>query len=80
MKNLFRKFKPIKVFSIQFAYGYWWGKRVYFIGKHCTAFAIIPLSYMVTAGIEYASNNHIVGHGDIDSWSLNRKREEAEPK
>lgn len=77
MKKLFRKFKPIKVFSIQFAYGYWWGKRVYFIGKHCTTFAIIPIFFICKDCI-YDSNGNIVGHGDTDSWSEQRQMENRE--
>ena len=39
-----RKYKPIKVFSIQFGPGWWWGKHLWFFK---TAFAIVPMSFHV---------------------------------
>ena len=69
-----KRYSPIRVHNIRFGYGYWWGEKVYFIGKRSTCFAIIPISYIVMDTI-YASNEEIVGHGDIASWSKNRQRE-----
>ncbi|MBQ8709386.1 MAG: hypothetical protein IJ550_02225 [Bacteroidaceae bacterium] len=76
MKKL-KRYKPIKVFSIYFGYGWWLGKRVYFVGKHSTAFAILPLAY-ICKDIEYASNGRIVGSGDTASWSKARQNENDE--
>ena len=39
-----RRLKPIKVFSIQFGPGWWWGKHLWFFK---TAFAIVPMSFHV---------------------------------
>lgn len=40
-----KKYRPIRIFSIRFGYGWWWGKYFFFIGKHSTAFAIMPMSF-----------------------------------
>ena len=37
-----RKYKPIKVFSVHFGYGWWWGKHLFFFK---TCFAIVPMSF-----------------------------------
>lgn len=73
MKGL-KRYKPIKVFSTYFGYGWWFGKSVYFVGKKSTAFAILPLAY-ICKSIVYASNGRLVGHGDIASWSKARQNE-----
>ncbi len=72
-----KKYIPIKVFHIQFGYGYWFGSKMYFFGKGSTCFAIVPISFICKDTI-YASNGNIVGHGDIDSWSITRQREAKE--
>ncbi|MBR6031316.1 MAG: hypothetical protein IKP36_05065 [Bacteroidaceae bacterium] len=71
-----KKYRPIKVFHIQFGYGYWFGEKVYFFGKGSTTFAIVPLSF-ICKDTCYASNNNLVGHGDCDSWSENRQKDAA---
>lgn len=78
MKRL-KLYKPIKVHHLKFGFGWWFGKRVYFISKHSTTFAIVPLSFICTDSI-YASNGNIIGHGDCDSWSEIRQKENNEKK
>ena len=69
-----KKYKPIKIFNIHYGYGYWWGKYCFFIGKHSTCFAIVPIWRECNNSI-YANNGKIIGHGDCLSWSANRRRE-----
>lgn len=69
-----KRYLPIKVFSSYFGYGWWWGGKVYFIPPKSTCFAVLPISY-VCATLTYESNDKIVGHGDVDSWSDDRQRE-----
>lgn len=73
-----RKYLPIRIFSIRFGYGWWLGKYFFFIGKHATEFAIMPMSshfhqctYENGKGIE---------DGDIMSWSKERQQEKEEDK
>lgn len=73
MKNL-KRYKPIKVFNIYFGYGWWFGDRVYFVGRGSTTFAIFPLAYMCK-DLEYATNGRLVGHGNTASWSMSRQIE-----
>lgn len=74
-----KRYNPIRVHHIYFGYGYWWGEKVYFIGKGSTCFAIMPISYIVMNTI-YASNGKKVGNGDCDSWSEIRYRESLKGK
>lgn len=60
-----KKYLPIKIFSIKYAYGWWWGKYFFFIGKHATAFAILPMcnhfhqcEYMNGKAIEDGAHHH----------------------
>lgn len=71
MRTTIKRYCPTRVHHIYFGYGYWWGEKVYFIGKGSTCFAIMPISYIVK-DTTYASNGKIVGHGDCDSWSESR--------
>lgn len=66
-----KRYLPIKVFSTYFGYGWWWGKKVYFIPNKSTCFAIVPVSY-ICCSLTYESNNKLVGNGDCDSWSEDR--------
>ena len=43
MKTM-RRYKPIKIFSVHFGPGWWWGKHLWFF-KIC--FAIVPMSFHV---------------------------------
>lgn len=69
-----KKYKPIRIHHIFYGYGYWWGNYFFFIGKHSTCFAIVPM-YRECLGATYAKNGHIIGHGDALSWSESRQWE-----
>lgn len=72
------KFKPIRIFSIEYGYGWWW-KNYFYFGS--TAFAIVPM-YRYCLGVEYVfdKGGRIIGHGDTCSWSESRQRELSELK
>ncbi len=74
-----KRFLPIRVFSTYFAYGYWWGEKVYFIPHKATCFAVIPVSY-ICSSLTYETNNMIVGHGDAKSWSKDRQWQNRKEK
>lgn len=76
--NLIRKFLPIRVFSIKFGYGWWLGKYFFFIGKHATAFAILPM-YAHLHQCTY-ENGKGIENGMCHSWSDERQREKQEDK
>lgn len=71
-----KKYLPIRIFSIKFGYGWWWGKYFFFIGKHSTAFAIMPMCSHLHQ-CEYMSGKAIED-GDTLSWSPERQREKQE--
>ena len=73
-----KKYKPIRIFSIKFGYGYWWGKYCYFIGKKATAFAIMPIWFHL-GYCTYVSNNNAIENGMCSSWDEERQRENAAP-
>jgi len=58
-----KKYKPLKVFSIKYGYGYWFGEKVYFFDL---VFAIVP-SYFLIGDITWASGKDIK-HGRSKSW------------
>lgn len=69
-----KKYKPIRIFHLYYGYGYWWGSYFFFIGKHSTALAIVPMFRECCYAI-YASNGNKIDHGDILSWSESRQKE-----
>ena len=71
-----RKYLPIRIFSIKFGYGWWLGKYFFFIGKHATSFAILPMC----VHLEQCTYEHGKGieDGDTLSWSDERQREKRE--
>lgn len=71
-----RKYLPIRIFSIRFAYGWWWGSYFFFIGKKSVAFAIVPCSFH--HGDCSYENGLAIGNGDINSWSPTRQSERLE--
>lgn len=71
------KYKPIKIHHIFFGYGYWWKDYFFFIGKHSTCFAIVPM-YRECTNAVYASNGKVIGHGSTLSWSESRQRQTME--
>lgn len=75
---MLKKYLPIKIFSIKFAYGWWWGRYFLFLGKHSTDFAIIPMS----AHYNYCTyeNGKAIDDGDIYSWSTDRQLEKWEDR
>lgn len=73
-----KKYFPIKIFSTHFAYGWWWGKYFFFIGKHSTAFAIMPMSFHHHQ-CEYM-NGKAIEDGDTLSWSPERQQEKQEQR
>lgn len=73
-----KKYLPIRIFSIHYAYGWWLGEYFFFFGKHSTAFANIP-SYRHCVFSSY-ENGKRIGHGECYSWSDERQREKQEDK
>lgn len=65
MKNIFLKYKPIRVHHPYFSYGWWWGKTLLFFNGEIT---IIPVSFLI-GNMIYAKNGKIIKHGDADSWN-----------
>ena len=64
-----KRFKPIKVFHINFGYGWWWGSTVFF-----TNCVIVPF-WFVCENLEYASTGKSIGQGDCHSWSKERQEQ-----
>ena len=77
MKKL-RKYLPIRIFSIKFAYGWWFGKYFFFFGKHSTCFGILPM-YFHHSSCTYANGTGIED-GECFSWSDSRQKEYREDK
>ena len=69
-----KRYRPIKIHHIYFGYGYWWRDYFFFIGKHSTCFAIVPMAKEHGNAI-YASNGNAIERGDIMSWSKQRQNE-----
>ena len=69
-----KKYKPIRIHHLYYGYGYWWGSYFFFIGRHSTVFAIMPMCHHCHYAA-YASNGHTIGNGDIFSWSESRQKE-----
>ena len=69
-----KKYMPIRIHHLYYGYGYWWGSYFFFIDKHSTAFAIVPMCMECQYAI-YANNGHIIGHGDTLSCSESRQKE-----
>ena len=69
-----KKYKPITIHHLYYGYGYWWGSYFFFIGKHSTAFAIVPMCREHQYAI-YANNGNIIDNGDTLSWSKSRQKE-----
>ena len=67
-----KKYKPIRIHHLYYGYGYWWGSYFFFIGKHSTDFAIVPMCRECHYAI-YANNGNIIDNGDTLSWSESRK-------
>lgn len=73
-----RKYLPIRIFSIKFGYGWWLGKYFFFVGKHATAFAIMPM-YTHLRYCTY-KNGKGIEDGMCYSWSVERQMEMLEDK
>ena len=69
-----KKYKPIRIHHLYYGYGYWLGSYFFFIGKHSTVFAIVPMSREHNGAI-YANNGNIIDNGDTLSWSESRQKE-----
>ena len=69
-----KKYKPIRIHHSYYGYGYWWRDYFFFIGKHSTCFAIVPMSIECHKAV-YVNNWHIIGDGDTLSWSELRQKE-----
>lgn len=69
-----KKYKPIRIHHLYYGYGYWWGSYFFFIGKHSTAFAIMPM-WRECHYAMYANNGFIIDNGDTLSWSESRQKE-----
>lgn len=75
---MLKKYLPIRIFSIQFGYGWWWGSYFFFLGRHDTAFAILPM-YAHFTRCTY-KNGKAIDNGDTESWSNSRQQELREDK
>ena len=64
-----KRFKPIKVFHLNFCYGWWFGITVFF--RNCV---IVPFWY-VCDDLEYTSIGKNIGQGDCYSCSKERKEQ-----
>ena len=71
-----KRYLPIRIFSIRFGYGWWWGTHFFFFGKHSTAFAILPMSSHLRS-CTY-KNGAAIEDGKINSWDPERQREMKE--
>lgn len=69
-----KKYKPIRIHHLYYGYGYWWGSYFFFMGKHSTVFAIVPM-FRECHYAMYANNGNIIGNGDTLSWSESRQKE-----
>ena len=70
----YKKYLPIKIFSVYFAYGWWWGKYFFFFKR----FAIVPCWFhLIDCTYE---NGKSIENGDLYSWSKNRQMEKEEDK
>lgn len=70
------KYKPIRIFSIRYGYGWWWKEHFFFVGKGSVCFAIIPM-WSMCKDVEYVFDKGgiIIGDGDTLSWSESRQKE-----
>lgn len=59
-----KRFLPIKIFSIKYGYGWWFGNYFFF---NRTSFAIVPC-WADLGNCEYAKNGKAIEHGDSHSW------------
>lgn len=73
-----KKYLPVRIFSIKFGYGWWWGSYFFFLCSHSTAFAILPMcAHLDQCTYE---NGKAIENGDTKSWSNQRQREYEEDK
>lgn len=70
----YKRYLPIKIFSIYLSYGWWWGKYFFFF----KTFAIIPC-WLHLNNCTY-KNGKAIENGDTYSWSKNRQMEKEEDK
>ena len=68
-----KKYLPIRIFSIQYGYGWWFGKYFFFFGKKSTTFGIVPM-YFHHHKCTY-ENGSAIERGMCNSWSEERQRE-----
>jgi hypothetical protein len=71
-----RKYFPIKIFSVNYAYGWWWGSCFFFFGKRSTAFAILPMCDHLHQCVYM--NGKAIEDGATHSWDTDRQREKGE--
>jgi hypothetical protein len=69
-----KKYFPIRIFSITFGYGWWWGSHFFFLKKG--VFAIMPMWFHYNK-CEYKNGKAIEG-GTTHSWDEERQREKQE--
>lgn len=71
-----KQYLPIRIFHTYYSYGWWWGSKFYFFKRGFFRVCMAKNCHEA----EYASNGHIIGHGEIDSWSPKRQQESREPR
>lgn len=62
-----KRFKPIKVFHLNFGYGWWFGSKVFF-----PVFTIVPF-WFVRENLEFVSTGKSISTGNNYSWSKERQ-------
>lgn len=70
----YKRYLPIKIFSIYLSYGWWWGKYFFFFKR----FAIIPC-WLHLHNCTY-EHGKAIENGDTFSWSKSRQIEKEEDK
>lgn len=71
-----KRFLPIRIHHIYYAYGWWWGKKFYFLNKE-DGIIIVDMPRECLNAI-YANNGNTIGHGTTHSWSETRQKENYE--
>ena len=67
MLKKLKRFLPIKVHSIKFGYGWWFGDKLFFFEKHWMPVNIMPICVEIN-NLIFDANLKTIGHGDTNSW------------
>lgn len=66
MLKKLKRFLPIKVHSIKFGYGWWFGDKLFFFEKHWMPVNIMTIATEIP-NLVFAVNLKTIGHGDAKS-------------